>query len=82
VGYSGNKGSFQKTYTASYEAAIVSLLPMLSIMVFNEVVDVDGGKLTGNVTKSEGELVNVMILETWIDKNTNSVWTFIAAKAK
>jgi hypothetical protein len=82
VGQSRNRGSLQKTCTASYETAIASLLPLLSTSVSSEVVDVDGGKLTRNVTKSGGELVNVMILETWVDKNTNSVWTLIAAKAK
>ncbi|MDR2344236.1 MAG: hypothetical protein LBD86_06885, partial [Spirochaetaceae bacterium] len=82
VGYSRNKGSLQKTHTASYETALVSLLPLLSTRVSNEVVDVDGAKLTTSLTKSEGELVNVMILETWFDKKTNSVWTLLAARAK
>lgn len=82
VGYSRNKGSLQKTHTASYETAIVSLLPLLSTRVSNEVVDVSGAKMTNSVTRSEGDLVNVMILETWFDKKTNSVWTLLAAKAK
>ncbi|MDR2020946.1 MAG: hypothetical protein LBQ14_09295 [Treponema sp.] len=85
VGHSRNRGSLQKTCAASYEAAIVSLLPLLSVRVSSEVIDSDGagaGKLTSNVTNSEGDLVNVMILETWVEKNTNSIWTLIAAKAK
>jgi hypothetical protein len=82
VGYSQNKGSLQKTHTASYETALVSLLPLLSTKVSNETIDAGGAKLTSIVTKSEGELVNVMILETWFDKKTNSVWTLVAAKAK
>ncbi|MDR2796457.1 MAG: hypothetical protein LBB47_07090, partial [Spirochaetaceae bacterium] len=68
--------------TASYETALVSLLPLLSTSVASEVVDMAGAKLTSSVTKSEGELVGVMILETWFDKKTNSVWTLIAARAK
>jgi hypothetical protein len=82
VGYSRNKGSLQKTHTASYETALVSLLPMLSTSVDSKVVDVAGARMTNSVTKSEGELVSVMILETWFDKKTNSVWTLIAAKAR
>jgi hypothetical protein len=82
VGYSRNKGSLQKTYTASYETALVALLPLLSTKVSTEVIEAGGAKLTSNVTKSEGGLVNVMILETWFDKKTNSVWTLIAAKAE
>jgi hypothetical protein len=57
-------------------------LSLLLTRVSSEVIDVAGAKLTGNVTRSEGELVNVMILETWFDKKTNSVWTLIAAQAK
>jgi hypothetical protein len=82
VGYSRNKGSLQKTHRASYETALVSLLSLLSTRVSTEIVDVGGAKLTSSVTKSEGELVNVMILETWFDKKNNSVWTLVAAKAK
>jgi hypothetical protein len=81
VGYSRNKGSLQRTHTASYEAALVSLLPLLSTRVSNEVVDVGGAKLTSSITASKGDLVNVIILETWLDKKTNSVWTLLAAKA-
>jgi hypothetical protein len=81
VGFSQNKGSLQKTHTASYETALISLLPLLSTRVSSGVVDVEGAKLTSSVTKSEGELINVMILETWLDKKTNSVWTLIAARA-
>jgi hypothetical protein len=81
VGYSRNKGSLQKTYTASYETALAALLPLLSTRVSTEVIEAGGAKLTSNITKSEGGLVNVMILETWFDKKTSSVWTLIAAKA-
>jgi hypothetical protein len=77
VGHSSNKGTLQRTHTASYETALVSILPA---RVSSEVIDVDGSKLTSSVTKSEGYLSNVMILETWLDKKTNSVWTLVAAK--
>jgi hypothetical protein len=82
VGFSKNKGSRPKTYAASYEDAIVRILPQLSANITGEVIDVSGGKSTSSVTKSEGSLVNVMILETWYDKKTSSVWTLIAAKEK
>jgi hypothetical protein len=50
VGYSKNKGSLQKTCEASYENAIVSLLPQLPTRVAGGVVDADGGRVTRNVT--------------------------------
>jgi hypothetical protein len=79
VGYARNKGSLQRTYRASYETALVSLLPLLSTRVSNDVVDVGGTKLTSSITASKGDLVHVIILETWLDKKTNSVWTLLAA---
>jgi hypothetical protein len=82
VGFSQNKGSRPKTYAASYEKAVVSVLPQLSANIMGEVIDVTGGKSTASVTKSRGSLVNIMILETWYDKKTSSVWTLIVAKEK
>ncbi|MDR1230064.1 MAG: hypothetical protein LBK61_01545 [Spirochaetaceae bacterium] len=80
IGSSKNKGSLQKTYEASYENAIASLLPQLSTRVASDAVDVDGGRVTRNATLSEGDLAEVMILETWFDRKTSAVWTLIAAK--
>ncbi|MDR1257147.1 MAG: hypothetical protein LBJ86_05315 [Spirochaetaceae bacterium] len=82
IGYSKNKGTVPKTYASSYESAIVSLLPQLSTQVAGEDVDAGGGRLTSSAFNSEGRLVNVMILETWYEKNTSSVWTLLAAKEK
>jgi hypothetical protein len=82
VGFSKNRGSFQKTYRASYENGLVSLLPGLSSRIGNEVIDVSGGKITQNVSTSSGFLENVMILEVWLDRKTNTVWTLLVAKQK
>lgn len=82
IGASRNKGSPQKTYQASYENAVVSLLPGLATKVSSDTLEVTGGKLTTNITASRGRLINVMILETWFDRKTGSVWTLLAAKPK
>jgi hypothetical protein len=82
VSYSRNRGSPQKTYQASYESAIVSLLPRLASKVANDVVDVAGGRVTQQISTSSGVLENVMILETWFDRKSNSVWTLLIAKEK
>jgi hypothetical protein len=79
IGYSKNKGSLQKTCEASYENALVSLLPQLSTRVASDVADVNGGRVTRNATLSEGDLAGVIILETWLDRKTNAVWTLVAA---
>jgi hypothetical protein len=76
---SKNKGSPQKTYQGSYENAIVHMLPYLSTTVTGSVVDGEGGKMTQNITTSEGDLINVMILETWFDRKTGTVWTLLIA---
>jgi hypothetical protein len=83
VGYSKNRGSPQRTFRASYENALVSLLPRLSSKQVGEVIDVEGGgRLTQNVSLSSGTLENVMILETWWDRKNAMVWTLLAAKQK
>jgi hypothetical protein len=81
VGHAKNKGSLQKTAQASYENALVSLLPQLSTRVGTEVVDAAGARVTQNVTRSEGGLTGVMILETWLDRKTSAVWTLVVAQA-
>jgi hypothetical protein len=80
IGYSKNKGSFQKTCEASYENALVSLLPQLSVSVDSNDADAAGGRVSHNVTRSVGELTGVMILETWFDRRVNAVWTLLAAR--
>ncbi|MDR2701844.1 MAG: hypothetical protein LBB72_05385 [Spirochaetaceae bacterium] len=81
IGVAKNKGTLQKTCVASYENAIVSLLSRLSSKIEESILDVEGkGRITRNVTKSKGTLSAVMILETWFDKKTGSVWTLLVAK--
>ncbi|MDR3172726.1 MAG: hypothetical protein LBU19_00620 [Treponema sp.] len=82
VGAARNKGSPQATYQASYENAIISLLPGLSTQVTNTVFDTRDGKVQQNVTASQGTLTNVMILETWVDSKTSTVWTLLVAKER
>jgi hypothetical protein len=82
VGYSKNRGSFQKTCQASYENAIVSLLPRLSSKIANEVIDVEGGKITLNISTNSGVLEQVMILEIWVDRKINALWILVAAKER
>lgn len=77
-----NMGTPQKTYQASYENAIASLLPRLSSKNANEVIDVEGVRITQNISISSGVLEQVMILETWLDRKTNTVWTLLAANQK
>jgi hypothetical protein len=82
VSYSKNKGSPQKTYRASYENAICTLLPRLSSRAVNEVVDSEGSRVSRNISISSGDLEQVMILETWVDGKTGAVWTLLVAKQK
>jgi hypothetical protein len=82
VGYAKNRGSLQKTCRASYENAIVSLLPRLSSRLAAEVIDGEGGRITRNIAINSGVLEKVMILETWVDKKTNALWTLVAAQEK
>jgi hypothetical protein len=82
VGSSRNKGSPQATFQASYENAIVSLLPGLAAKVSGAIIDAKGGKLQQNITTSQGSLTDVMILETWVDSRTSSVWTLLVAKER
>ena len=82
VSYAKNKGSPRKTYQASYENAIASLLPRLSSETGNETVDTGGARISRNYSVNSGTLENVVILETWTDKDTGMIWTLLAAKPK
>jgi hypothetical protein len=82
VGQARNKGSLQKTFQASYENAVVSLLPRLSSAVSSGVVDTEGNRGVRNTSTGSGVLEKVVILETWLDTKTNSVWTLLVAKQK
>jgi hypothetical protein len=82
VSYAKNMGSPQRTYRVSYENAIVSLLPNLSSKLANEVVDVEGARITRNISINSGSLEHVMILETWLDSKSGTVWTLLAAHPK
>jgi hypothetical protein len=82
VGYSKNKGTVQQTCQASYENALVSLLPQLSTRVDTDAVDASGGRMSRSTIRSEGNLAEVMILETWFDRRVNAVWTLVAARER
>jgi hypothetical protein len=80
IGMSKTKGTPQATYQGSYENAIISLLPRLNTKVSSDLMDVAEGRQQRNITVSQASLTNVVILETWIDTKTNSVWTLLVAK--
>lgn len=80
VGHAANQGSPPRTYRASYEAAIAALLSQLSARVSSEAADMAGARVTRNVTRSEGDLAGVIILEAWLDRKTSAVWTLAAAR--
>lgn len=80
IGTSKTKGSPQATYQASYENAIISLISVLGTKVLNDLVDVAEGRQQQNIIVSQAGLTNVVILETWLDTKTNSVWTLLVAK--
>jgi hypothetical protein len=80
VGYSGRWATLANTCKASYENAIVSMLMQISSTVESVSIDnKDGGKLVGVSSTSKGALKDVVICETWIDKQTQGVWTLVAA---
>jgi hypothetical protein len=80
VGHAANQGSPPRTYRVSYETAIASLLSQLSARVGSEVVDVAGARVTQSITRSEGGMTGVIILETWLDRKTSAVWTLVAVR--
>jgi len=82
VGVARNKGTVQATYQASYENALVALLGLLDTRVAGADIDAAGQRTTQTVTVSEGALASVLILETWFDDRTGSVWTLTAARER
>jgi hypothetical protein len=81
VGFAKNHRRLAETIARSRESAAIALMASLSSHIETIVVD-HANRRAAVATREtiEGELFNFMILETWIDPETGSVWTLAAAK--
>jgi hypothetical protein len=81
VGFAGRQRYLTQTITKSYENAISALLSLVSTtMAVHEIGDTRHGAVSEMVEVSEGVLNGFLVLETWIDPQTKSVWTLAVAK--
>ncbi|MDR1128943.1 MAG: hypothetical protein LBL20_06495 [Treponema sp.] len=81
VGFAKKHRRLAETIARSRESAAIALMAGLSSHI--ETIVADHANRRAAVTTREtieGELINFMILETWIDPETGSVWTLAAAK--
>ncbi|MDR3301875.1 MAG: hypothetical protein LBT01_04995 [Spirochaetaceae bacterium] len=81
VGFAGKQRRLSETIAKSYKNAIVALLTRVSTdMVVRDTDSAGHGALSETLQVSEGALSGFLVLETWIDPKTKSVWTLAVAK--
>jgi hypothetical protein len=80
VGFSKNRRYLSETIAMSRESAAAALMARVSSVIETSATDrVNRGAVVTTREIVEGELINFMVLETWIDPQTGSVWTLAAA---
>jgi hypothetical protein len=83
AGFSKNHRYLNETIVRSRESAAAALMTMVSSRITTRVADhtLWGGTAPTEIMEiTEGKLLNFMILETWIEPGTGSVWTLATAK--
>jgi hypothetical protein len=84
VGFSKNHRYLGETIARSRESAAAALMAAVSSHIGTRTADhtIRGDAVTTEVIVEiiEGELFNFMVLETWIEPGTGSVWTLAAAR--
>jgi hypothetical protein len=83
AGFSKNHRYLTETIARSRESAIAALMAIVSSRIETKVVDhaLWGDAAPTEITEIvEGELTRFMVLETWIEPGTGSVWTLAAAR--
>ena len=81
VGFSARQYRFQDTFVKSCEAAVIAIVNQLSTIITTR--NVSSGYQNTSITnqRSEGSLVNFVVLEIWIDPETQAVWTLAIAQS-
>jgi hypothetical protein len=79
VGFARRQQRVNDTISRSYENAIVNIISASSVITTSQVATNSRGE-TYILQKSEGRLENFVILETWIEPETQSVWTLVVAQ--
>jgi hypothetical protein len=81
VGFAGKQRWFSETITKAYENAIAALLSRVSTtMTVRDTDEAGRGAVSEIVEVAEGVLSDFLVLETWIDPKTQSVWTLAVVK--
>jgi hypothetical protein len=80
VGFSPRLFRLQDTYTKSYESAAAVIVSQLSTNLTASGVSVESYSSSVISQRSEGRLSNFLILEIWMDPQTQAVWTLAVAQ--
>jgi hypothetical protein len=81
TGFAKNHRYLRETIGRSRESAVAALIAGVSSHIVTEVLDDSNrGAAISTVEIIEGELLNFMALETWIEPATSSVWTLAVAR--
>jgi hypothetical protein len=83
VGFAKNHRYLSETIAKSRESAAAALVAGRSSCIITLVADyANRAVTTTDIEINEAELINFMVLETWIEAATGSVWTLAAARER
>ena len=80
VGTSARQFRTYDTFSKSLDAAAVAISSTISTTVENMESMVNHNVVSTTRQVTEGYLVNFMVIETWVDPSTQSVWTLAVAQ--
>jgi hypothetical protein len=82
IGFAKKHSKLRDTINKSYENAITALISRQSTYITTKTSDNTIGNKTTTLQINEGELVNFLVIEMWVEPVTQSVWTLAIAGNK
>jgi len=80
VGHSGRQGRFADTVRKSYEAAVIAIVSKVSTSMEISDTSFQGQIELYTRRQSSGTLSNFLVIEIWIEPETQAVWTLAIAR--
>ena len=80
VGFSPRQFYFRDTFEKSCDAAVAALVSQLSTTVTTRETSINYYNTSHIDQQSSGNLADFLVLEIWVDPNTQAVWTLAIAR--
>jgi hypothetical protein len=80
VGFARRQSRMKDTIAKSYESAAAAIVSRLSAAVTTNVSSAENQNSSTIHQTSEGNLSHFLVLETWIEPDTQAIWTLAVAQ--